>query len=95
MNNAAAITASTAVRLTILRPVRVVLDLPGSISDSRLIPSGVISKAQEKTSATGKQRTITITKTFMTQAGASKVGNKIEAAWISSHATTAYATATL
>jgi len=32
---------------------------------------------------------------FITQVGASNVGNKIEAAWKSSHATTAYATATL
>ena len=32
---------------------------------------------------------------FITQLGASNVGNKIEAAWNNSQATTAYATATL
>jgi hypothetical protein len=38
----------------ILRPVGCVIDSLGAISDSSLIPSGVISNAQERTSATGK-----------------------------------------
>ena len=42
------------VTATIFRPVRRAIDLFGSISDSSLIPSDVISNAQEKISATGK-----------------------------------------
>ena len=76
----AAMTASTTVMPTIFRPVCGVIDWSGATSDSRLIPSGVISKAHEKTSATGKPRMIIVTKTFITQAGASKVGKRIDAA---------------
>jgi hypothetical protein len=46
-------------------------------------------------SAAGKPRTRTTTRIFMAEGGASKVGKRIEAAWISSQPTTAYATATL
>src|SRR6266576_3391901 len=71
------------------------IDLLGSTSDSSLIPSGVISNAHEKISATGKPKMMTMINIFITQNGASKAGKKIDAAWINSHATTAYATATL
>jgi len=42
--------------------VRRATDLLGSMSDSSLIPSGVISKAQEKISATGKPKMMTMNK---------------------------------
>src|SRR5690242_21073295 len=50
-------TARTVVTATIFRPVRRAIDLFGSISDSSLIPSGVISKAQENASAIGNPTT--------------------------------------
>jgi hypothetical protein len=53
------------------------MDLLGSISDSRLIPSGVISKAHERIRAAGNPRTIAATNTFMGYGGASKVGTKL------------------
>ena len=77
------------------RPVRRVIDSVGPTSSVRLIPSGVSSKAQAKISAIGKLDAIAATKTFITHAGASNVGNKIVAAWSSSHETTTYAIATL
>src|ERR1051326_5382833 len=52
----AATTASAIVTATIFLPVRRLIDSLGSISDSSLIPSGVISNAQEKIRATGKPR---------------------------------------
>ena len=64
-------------------------------SPVRFTPCGVSSKAQAMTSAIGNPAAIAMTNIFITHPGASKVGNKIDAAWISSHATTAYATATL
>jgi putative oxidoreductase len=48
-----------------------------------------------KWAATGKPRIIAVTNTFITQAGASKLGKRMEGAWINSQATIAYATATL
>jgi len=39
--------------------------------------------------ATGKPRITAVTNTFITHGGASKVGKRMEAAWISSHATMA------
>ena len=68
------------VTATIFRPVRRLMDLLGSISDSSLIPSGVISKAQEKINATGKPKMMTIINIFITQGGVSKAGKKIDAA---------------
>jgi len=62
------------------RPVRRVIDSVGPTSSVRLIPSGVSSKAQARISATGKPRKTIVTNTFITHAGASKVGNKIDAA---------------
>src|SRR5438874_5930897 len=87
-NNPAATTASAIVTATIFRPVRRAIDLFGSISDSSLIPSGVISKAHEKISATGKPKMMTMINTFIAHDGASKAGKKIDAAWIRSQATT-------
>src|SRR6266516_4783305 len=69
-----ATTANTIVRATILRPVWCVIDLPDSISDSRTIPSGVISNAHEKTSATGKPAISTNTTSRTAQFGISKNG---------------------
>jgi hypothetical protein len=54
-----------------------------------LIPSGVSSNAQARITAIGKPSTTAITTTFITQLGASNVGSKIDAAWMSNHATTA------
>jgi hypothetical protein len=65
---------------TIFRPARRLIDLLGSISDSSLIPSGVISNAHEKTSATGKPKIMTMINIFITHSGASKAGKKIDAA---------------
>src|SRR6266480_1584271 len=61
----------------------------------RFIPSGVISNAHEIATARMKPSARNTVSAFMTQVGASNVGNKIEAAWNNSQATTAYATATL
>ena len=58
------------------RPVRRVIDSPGATSSVRLIPSGVSSKAQASTSAMGKPRKTRVTNTFITHAGASKVGKQ-------------------
>jgi len=75
--------------------VRGVIDSLGPTSSARLIPSGVNSNAHARTSAIGKPSATTATTTFITQAGASNVGKRIDAAWMSSQAITAYATATL
>src|SRR4051812_5817362 len=88
-SKAAATAARATVIPTIFRPVRGAIDLLSSTSDSRLIPSGVISNAQDKTSAAGNPRIRTTTNTFIVHAGASKVGKRIDAAWISSQAITA------
>jgi hypothetical protein len=48
-----AITARTTVILTNFRPVRGVIDSLGATSSARLIPSGVISNAQVRTTAIG------------------------------------------
>ena len=77
------------------RPVFCVIDSLGRTSSARLIPSGVSSKAQAKTSAIGKPKRTTRITTFNTHGGASNVGKRIDDAWINNHATIAYATATL
>ena len=77
------------------RPAFGAFDSRGVTSSARLIPSGVRSNAHARISATGNPRMTAVTNTFITHVGASKVGNRIEAAWINSHATIAYATATL
>src|SRR4029077_6624944 len=71
----AATTASATVTPTSLRPALRGMESLGKTSSARLIPSGVISNAHERMSAAGKPETITTTKTFITQGGASKVGN--------------------
>ena len=53
------------------------------------MPSGVSSKAQAKIIASGNPSATAAMNTFITHGGASNVGNKIDASWISSHATTA------
>jgi hypothetical protein len=58
------------------------------MSSVRLIPSGVSSNAHAMMSAIGKPSAITATNTFVVHDGASKVGNKIDAACSSSQATT-------
>ena len=56
---------------------------------SRLIPSGVISNAHDRISATGKPRISSSTTSRTAQFGISKKGKTCVATWISSHATTA------
>src|SRR4029077_6864981 len=74
VNNPAASNAATIVRPTILRPVGRATDWPGSTSDSRLIPSGVSSKAQDKIKATGKPKMSSKTTSRTAQFGISKNG---------------------
>src|SRR5262245_43494208 len=88
VNKPAAMVAIAIVSPTILRPVFLVIDFFGSISDSSLMPSGVNSNAHDKTRATGKHSTSSATRTFIAHGGASKVGKSIEAAWMSSQETT-------
>ncbi len=64
-------------------------DISGETSFVRFRPSGVASKAQEIIAEMTKPKARRTTKAFITQTGASKVGSKIDAAWIRSHATTA------
>jgi hypothetical protein len=85
----AAITARTTVVPTIFRPVWRVIDSLGAISDSRLIPSGVISNAHDRISATGKPRMSSSTTSRTAQFGISKNGKTWVATWMSSHETTA------
>jgi hypothetical protein len=91
----AATTARKATIAVSFRPVLRVIDWLGETSSARTIPSGVISKAHANTTANGKPRVRAAIKIFIVHVGASKVGRMMEAAWISSQATTAYATATL
>src|SRR6476469_10254816 len=79
-SKAPATAARATVIPTILRPVRGAIDLVSSTSDSRLIPSGVISNAHERASATGKPRREAIRHALSIQDGASKAGRNIEAA---------------
>jgi hypothetical protein len=67
----------------------------GEISAVRFIPCGVMSKIHERIAERTKPSARSTTTTFIIHGGASKVGRKIDAAWISSQETTAYATATL
>ena len=60
----------------------------GETSAVRFIPSGVISKAHEIIRATTKPSARNTVNAFITQLGASNVGNKIDAAWIKSQETT-------
>ena len=55
----------------------------------RFIPSGVISKFHEMTTATMKPSASKMMNAFNIQDGASRFGKKIHASSISSHATTA------
>jgi hypothetical protein len=64
-------------------------DISGEMSFVRFRPSGVASNAQEIITDMTKPKARRTTKAFITQVGASNVGSKIDAAWMSSHATTA------
>ena len=70
----AAITASRIVIAVIFQPVWRPIDLSAWTSASRLIPSGVISNAQEKTSATGRPAIDSRTTRRTAQFGISKNG---------------------
>ena len=62
-------------------------DLRGDVFRA-LETCGVASKAHEIITEITKRRAKKTTRAFITQAGASKVGRRIDAAWTSSHATT-------
>ena len=79
-NRPDATTASAIVTATIFRPVPRAIDLLGSISDSSLIPSGVISNAQENASAIGNPTTRIRMATCIAHCGALNAGRKIDAA---------------
>ena len=61
----------------------------GETSFVRFRPSGVVSNAQEIITARTNPKPRKTTKAFITQFGASNVGSKIDAAWMTSQATTA------
>ena len=56
----------------------------GETSSVRFNPSGVASNAHETKTARINPSVSRTTNAFMTQGGASKVGSRIEAAWITS-----------
>jgi len=64
-------------------------DISGETSFVRFRPSGVASNAQEIITDMTKPKARRTTKAFITQFGASNVGSKIDAAWMTSQATTA------
>src|SRR6266566_3744613 len=88
-SSAAASTAAVTITAVHLLPGFRVFDSLGVTSSERRSPSGVSSNAHARIRATGKPRITAVTNTFITHGGASKVGKRIEAAWISSHATIA------
>ena len=61
----------------------------GGTSSVRFRPSGVASNAQEIITKMTNPKARNTTKAFITQVGASNVGSKIDAAWMSNQATTA------
>ena len=61
------------------RPVERAMDSPLGTSSVRLIPSGVSSNAHAITNAIGNPAATSAIKTFITHAGASKAGKRIEA----------------
>ncbi len=65
-----------------LRPVWGVIDWLRSISASRLMPSGVTSKAQAKNNAMGRPARPAIKNTWMIQFGASIRSRAKSATWI-------------
>ena len=69
-------------------PVCGVIDLARSTSFSRFRPSGVSSKAQEKTSAGMKPIASAMTMPRGSQAGASNIGSTVLATCTISHAPT-------
>jgi hypothetical protein len=71
------------------RPVRREVDLAGAASSVRLIPSGVISKAQASTSAMGKPTRAANTTALVITVGSNNAGTTVAETWMASHATTA------
>src|SRR3954467_9798309 len=96
-SNAAAISATMIMKPANLRRLQVgnAAARSGGTFSVRLRPSGVASNAQEIITEMTNPKARKTTNAFITQGGASNVGNKMEAAWINSHATTAYVIATL
>src|SRR5215831_15458039 len=88
-------TAMPMINLANLRRLQYGMISSGERSSVRFKPSGVISYAQEINSATAKPSPSNTTNAVMIQSGASSIGKKNDALWISSHATTAYVSATL
>ena len=89
INKPKARSAITAISAVSLRPVLRLIDLPGSISSVRTIPSGVISNAQASTSAIGKPRIVSKTTALVMAPGRCKAGTTVAATCITSQATTA------
>ena len=69
------------------------MDLAGSTSSSRLMPSGVNSNAHANTIAGTKPNASTITSARKAQPGTPNVGNKVLATCTSNHAPTRYSPA--
>src|SRR5438874_6986346 len=88
-SRAAAITATATINVANLRELQVGRTASGGTFSVRFRPSGVASNAQEIITEMINPKPRKTTKAFITQVGASKVGSKIDAAWTSSHATTA------
>jgi len=67
----------------------------GEMSAVRFIPCGVMSKTHARIAERMKPRARNTTIAFIIHGGALNVGRKIDAAWITSHEATPYATSTL
>src|SRR6266576_2686739 len=85
----AAITAIATMNVANFRGLQVGRTASAGMFSVRLRPSGVASNAQEIVTEMTNPKARKTTKAFITQAGASNVGNRIDAAWIKSQATTA------
>jgi len=89
------ITASSkAEMMTALSFLPEVVLAPASTASWVTMPSGVTSKTQAITSATGKPRTMTSMRALTNHSGAPRRGNRTSATWISNHAITTYAAPT-
>src|SRR6266566_2517014 len=86
----AAITATATMNVANFRRLHVgsAAATSGGTSSVRFRPSGVAPNAQEIITEMINPRARKTTKAFITQVGASNVGSNIDAAWMSSHATT-------
>ena len=80
-------TASTTIMLrSSFLPVTWVMDWLRSTFFSSLMPSGVFSKAQANTSASGKPTTSSSSTVFITQSGVPKLSSARSATWATSQA---------